>query len=142
MAAKKKAKGKTKKAKSAAHRKPARLKKKTRSKPKAGKKPQKAAKAVRKKPAAKMRARRARSTRFSGAAETSPVSSRQAGDLQGVSDVELADSESAEELLEEGNAFEAGVVSGVEDADDRDEKPVRAREVPEDDVPEEYLDND
>jgi len=46
------------------------------------------------------------------------------------------------ELLDEGNAFEAGVVSGVERADDAGEKEVHTREFPEDDVPEEYLDND
>jgi len=46
------------------------------------------------------------------------------------------------ELLEEGNAFEAGVVSGVERADDADEKEVRTREFPENDVPEEYLDEE
>jgi hypothetical protein len=66
----------------------------------------------------------------------------QSGDLQGLSDVESADSESVDELLEEGNAFEAGVVSGVEEADRRDEKGVRTREVPEDDVPQEYLDEE
>jgi hypothetical protein len=63
-------------------------------------------------------------------------------DSQGLSNAELADSESVGELLDEGNAFEAGVVSGVERADDADEREVRTREVPEDDVPEEYLDND
>jgi hypothetical protein len=63
-------------------------------------------------------------------------------DLQGLSNVEQADSESVDELLEEGNAFEAGVVEGVEEADDSDEREVRTREVPEDDVPEEYLDKD
>ena len=51
-----------------------------------------------------------------------------------------ADSESVDELLEEGNTFEAGVVKGVEDADDADEKEVRTHEVPEDDVPGEYQD--
>src|ERR1700686_594172 len=66
-------------------------------------------------------------------------SGEESGDLQGLSDVESADSESVDELLEEGNAFEAGVVSGVEEADRRDEKGVRTREVPEDDVPQEYL---
>lgn len=60
-------------------------------------------------------------------------------DSQGLSDVERADSESVSELLEEGNVFEAGAVSGVERADDSDEREVRTREVPEDDVPEEYL---
>src|ERR1700680_3279689 len=64
----------------------------------------------------------------------------QSGDLQGLSNVESADSESVGELLEEGNAFEAGVVSGVEDSKERDGKEVRTREVPEDDVPGEYLD--
>lgn len=63
-------------------------------------------------------------------------------DSQGLSSAELADSESVSELLEEGNAFEAGVVSGVERADDTEGKEVRTREFPEDDVPEEYLDND
>jgi hypothetical protein len=51
------------------------------------------------------------------------------------------DSESVEELVEEGQAFEAGVVSGVEEAEDSTGK-VRTREVPVDDVPEEYLDED
>jgi hypothetical protein len=66
----------------------------------------------------------------------------QSGDLQGLSNVEGADSESVDELLEEGNAFEAGVVSGVEDAGKRGVREVRTREVPEDDVPSEYLDED
>jgi hypothetical protein len=69
-------------------------------------------------------------------------SGEQSGDLQGLSNVEGADSESVDELLEEGNAFEAGVVSGVEDAGKRGVREVRTREVPEDDVPGEYLDED
>jgi hypothetical protein len=69
-------------------------------------------------------------------------SGEQSGDLQGLSDVETADSESVDELLEEGNAFEAGVVSGVERAGQRGEKEVRTHEVPEDDVPDEYIDKD
>ena len=60
------------------------------------------------------------------------------GDLQGLSNLEDADSESVAELLEEGNAFEAEVVKGVEDAASPDTGPVRTREVPEDDVPDEY----
>jgi hypothetical protein len=40
-------------------------------------------------------------------------SGEQSGDLQGLSNVEGADSESVDELLEEGNAFEADVVKGV-----------------------------
>jgi hypothetical protein len=69
-------------------------------------------------------------------------SGEQSGDLQGLSRVESADSESVDELLEEGNAFEADVVKGVEAADEEDEKEVRTHEVPEDDVPGEYLDED
>jgi hypothetical protein len=64
------------------------------------------------------------------------------GDYGGVSTVESVDSESADELLEEGQTFEAGIVSGVEDAPDADQGPVRTREVRQDDVPEEYNDKD
>ncbi|MGC2527374.1 MAG: hypothetical protein WA639_06480 [Candidatus Acidiferrum sp.] len=66
----------------------------------------------------------------------------QSGDLQGLSNRGGADSESVDELLEEGNAFEAEVVKGVEDVPDADEGEVRTHEVPEDDVPEEYLEGD
>lgn len=66
----------------------------------------------------------------------------QSGDTEGLSRAEQADSESVEELVEEGQAFEAGVVDGVENAPDADRGPVRTREVPEDDVPEEYLEDD
>src|SRR5437667_5752880 len=69
-------------------------------------------------------------------------SGQQSGDLQGLSGVEGADSESVDELLEEGNAFEADVVKGVEDAENANEKEVRTHEVPEDDVPGEYLDKE
>jgi hypothetical protein len=55
----------------------------------------------------------------------------QSGDLQGLSNREGADSESVDELLEEGNAFEAEVVKGVEDVPDADEGEVRTHEVPE-----------
>jgi N utilization substance protein A len=68
-------------------------------------------------------------------------SGEQAGDLQGLSNVQGADSESVDELLEEGNAFEADAVKGVEDAGDTDEGEVRTHEVPQDDVPNEYLGN-
>ncbi len=68
-------------------------------------------------------------------------SAGQSGDLQGLSNVEGADSESVDELLEEGNSFEAEVIAGVEDAGDS-EKEVHTHEVPEDDVPGEYLDKD
>src|SRR5580658_1145886 len=70
------------------------------------------------------------------------LSGEESGDLQGLSNVEGADSESVDELLEEGNAFEAGIVKGVEDAEDTDEEKVRTHEVPQDDVPGEYLDED
>jgi hypothetical protein len=66
----------------------------------------------------------------------------QSGDTQGLSRSEDVDSESVEELAEEGQAFEAEVVSGVEDALDPDEGEVRTKEVPEDDVPGEYTDKD
>ena len=69
-------------------------------------------------------------------------SAGQSGDLQGLSNRGGADSESVDELLEEGNAFEAEVVKGVEDVGDADEGEVRTHEVPEDDVPEEYLEKD
>jgi hypothetical protein len=71
-----------------------------------------------------------------------PDSAGQSGDLQGLSNRERADSESVDELLEEGNAFEAGVVSGVEEADENEVSEVHTHEVPEDDVPGEYLDED
>ena len=71
-----------------------------------------------------------------------PRSGGQAGDIQGLHGVEGAASESVEELLEEGNAYEAEVVKGVEDADTKDEMVIETHEVPEDDVPEEYRDRD
>jgi hypothetical protein len=64
----------------------------------------------------------------------------QSGDLQGLSNRRGASSESVDELLEEGNAFEAEIVKGVEDVADEEE--VHTHEVPEDDVPGEYLDKD
>jgi hypothetical protein len=66
----------------------------------------------------------------------------QSGDTQGLSEAEVADSESVEELVEEGQAFEAGIVEGVENAPDADQGEIRTREVPVDDVPREYLDED
>jgi hypothetical protein len=65
-------------------------------------------------------------------------SAGQSGDLQGLSNVAGADSESVDELLEEGNAFEAEVVKGVQDVPDADEGEIVTHEVPEDDVPREY----
>jgi hypothetical protein len=85
---------------------------------------------------------RERELRDKGFERAAARSSRQSGDLQGLFREEEADSESVDELVEEGNAFEAGAVAGVEEADDSDEREVHAHEVPEDDVPEEYLDRD
>lgn len=69
-------------------------------------------------------------------------SSRQSGDLAGLSRVQQADSESVGELVEEGNVPEAGAVAGVEEADDQETRKVHTHEVAEDDVPDEYLDKD
>lgn len=68
--------------------------------------------------------------------------SRQPSDFKGLSRREQADSESVNELVEEGNVFEAGAVAGVEKADDADEREVHTQELPEDDIPEEYLDKE
>jgi hypothetical protein len=70
------------------------------------------------------------------------ASGGQSGDTQGLSEKEDVDSESVEELLEEGQSLEAEAVSGVENAKDPDQGEVTTREVPEDDVPKEYDDQD
>jgi hypothetical protein len=107
---------------------------------------------ARKKPAAKKKAATKKTTR--GRREiTNPItptgrrglgaeSAGQSGDTQGLSRREYDNSESVEELLEEGQYAEAEAVSGVENARDADQGEVRTSEVPEDDVPEEYLDKD
>jgi hypothetical protein len=69
-------------------------------------------------------------------------SAGQSGDLQGLSRREGVDSESVEELIEEGQSYEAEVISGVEDAPDPDQGEVQTRETPADDVPKEYTDKD
>jgi len=74
--------------------------------------------------------------------ESQARSAGQSGSLQGLSDLPDAGPESVDELLEEGSTFEAEVIEGVEDAPDADQGEVKTREVPEDDVPEEYLDNE
>jgi hypothetical protein len=66
----------------------------------------------------------------------------QSGDTQGLRARPDADSESVEELLEEGQSFEAEVVDGVENAPEPDQGEVRTKEFEEDDVPEEYRDKD
>ena len=72
--------------------------------------------------------------------ELVPDAAGQSGGTQQISDDQVADSESVEELVAEGNAFEAGAIQGVENAKDPDVSEVTTREVPEDDVPGEYLD--
>ena len=66
----------------------------------------------------------------------------QSGDNQGLSKAESADSESVEELVDEGQDYEAEVISGVENALDPDQSEVTTKEVPEDDVPPEYRNQD
>src|ERR1051326_9103226 len=95
---------------------------------------------------AKKKAKKKRTARASGPTEfsiTTPEhrSTSLAGDLQGLSGTPGVDSESVSELVEEGNPFEAEIIEAVETDDDM-KKEVRTREVPEDDVPQEYLDED
>ena len=71
-----------------------------------------------------------------------PGAGGQSGDNQGLSRKESADSESVEELSEEGQEYEAEVISGVENARDPDQGEVTTKEVLEDDVPSEYDDQD
>jgi len=69
-----------------------------------------------------------------------PDSAGQSGDTQGLPDEAEANSQSILELVEEGQFFEADVTDGVEDAES-DVAEVRTRQVSEDDVPAEYLNN-
>jgi hypothetical protein len=82
------------------------------------------------------------STVSSGERRVGEGSGGQSGDTQGLSDVAEAGSESVEELLEEGQSFEAEAVGGVENAPDPDVAEVHTRQVSEDDVPSEYLETD
>ena len=66
----------------------------------------------------------------------------QSGDTQGLSRRSYDDSESVEELMEEGQYMEAEAVSGVENARDADQGEVRTRQFSEDDVPEQYQNED
>ncbi len=139
MATKKKNKKKRNKVKKAARKKPA-------VKKKAAKKKAPARKAASRRKAAHRKRTRGKSESVSSLAfEPAGLGARsggQSGDLQGLSNMGGADSESVDELLEEGNAFEAEAVKGVQDAPDADEGEVRTHEVPEDDVPEEYKEGD
>jgi hypothetical protein len=73
---------------------------------------------------------------------TGPSSAGQSGDTQGLSDVPEASTESVEELVEEGQSIEAALISGVENAPDADVAEVHTKQVPEDDIPPEYLETD
>lgn len=70
--------------------------------------------------------------------EVGPDSAGQSGDIQQLTRRPDASNESVEELIEEGNAFEAEAISGAERAADDADAPVKTHEVPEDDVPAEY----
>lgn len=69
-------------------------------------------------------------------------SAGQSGDIQGLSDVAEAGPLSVTELVEEGQFFEAEVINGIESTPDADVAEVHTRQVPEDDVPAEYLSAD
>ena len=141
MATKKSAKKNSPKAKKTARKKPTKTVK--RRKNLAKKKP--VPNRTKKKKASGRKQTRKKSERLGivlSPADPGSRSGEQSGDLQGLSRLEAADSESVDELIEEGNAFEAGVVAGVESADNADEEEVRTHEVPEDDVPGEYLDEE
>jgi len=65
-------------------------------------------------------------------------SAGQSGDDQGLDATPGATSQSVKELNDEGQFFEAGIVSGVENAPPADESEVKTKEVAEEDVPFEY----
>jgi hypothetical protein len=143
-----------KKAKFPARKRNAKPKSKAKQKPKP--KPTKAASAKAKSKSTKklvVAGKKNRKARIPGRADSIEVvsygrrglgarSAGQSGDTQGISAAVRTDSESVEELLEEGQSFEAEVVAGVENAPEPDESEVRTKEVPEDDVPEEYRERD
>jgi hypothetical protein len=136
----------TNKKKKRAKLKKAASRKKPTPKRRAAKKKMPARKSAGRKKAAPKKRTRGKSERVSSLAfEPAGLGARsggQSGDLQGLSNRGGADSESVDELLEEGNAFEAEAVKGVQDAPDADEGEVRTHEVPEDDVPEEYKEDE
>jgi|SRR5579864_2467087 len=135
LAARKKTAAKKKPAKKAAARKPV-----AKKKPAAKKKS-----AAKKKPVAKKATRREEvinPVTPSGRRGLGAASGGQSGDTQGLSRRDFDDSESVEELMEEGQYMEAEAVSGVENAPDADQGEVRTRQFPEDDVPEEYQNED
>jgi len=66
----------------------------------------------------------------------------QSGDLQDLPDTPSADSESVQELAAEGQAFEAAVIDSIENAPPTDAAEVTTKEVLENDVPLEYLEQE
>jgi hypothetical protein len=135
-----------------AKKKPARKKKSAKKPARPRKKIIAKRKAAPKKIAAKKKPARRKKTATRSPAEVSnpifspnrrglgPGAGGQSGDNQGLSRKESADSESVEELTEEGQDYEAEVVSGVQNSRDPDQGEVTTKEVPEDDVPTEYDD--
>ena len=59
-----------------------------------------------------------------------PGSAGQSGDTQGLSSIPDVDSQSVEELVEEGQFFEAEVIRGIENAPDPDVAEVHTTEDP------------
>ena len=135
-AAKKKAPAKKKAAKKAAGKRLVAKKKKSAAKKTAAKKRPVAKKATRR------RAEVINPITPSGRRGLGAASGGQSGDTQGLSRKSYDDSESVEELMEEGQYMEAEAVSGVENAPDADQGEVRTKQFPEDDVPEEYQNED
>lgn len=60
--------------------------------------------------------------------QVGPDSGGQSGDTQGLSEIADAADESVEELADTGQAYEAEVIAGVEDAADHPEQAVPIRE--------------
>jgi hypothetical protein len=128
------------KKKTTGKRKPILKKKLAMKKPVTKKKAAPKRKPIRKKAAARSKAEVTNPIAIRGRRGLGSESGGQSGDTQGLSRREDVDSESVEELAEEGQSLEAEVVSGVENAKDPDQGEVTTSEVPEDDVPSEYTD--
>jgi hypothetical protein len=62
------------------------------------------------------------------AGQVGPDSAGQSGDAEGLSSIADAADESVEELADTEQAFEAEVISGVEDAADHPERPVHTHD--------------
>lgn len=119
--------------KTANKRKPSPAKKLARKKAPIRRKPKMAATAKRSSPLGRGRAAEFALGRPSRLDRKSSVRS---GDSEGLPTAPRVDSESVEELADEGQAFEADVIDAVESAPDPDEGEIHTREVPEDDATE------